>query len=90
MIREEYSAVRQPPKEANNFELKPTLISIVQQNQFTGHQSEDPNLCLGIFLRISHMVKRDGCNPNVIKLQFFPFSLSEIAAIEFESLSYGL
>ena len=35
------------------------------------------------------MVKRDGCNPNVIKLQFFPFSLSEIAAIEFESLSYG-
>ena len=30
VIREEYSAVRQPPIEANNFELMPTLITMVQ------------------------------------------------------------
>ena len=30
IIQEEYSAVRQPAIEANNFELKPTLIIMVQ------------------------------------------------------------
>ena len=43
IIQEEYFAVRQPAIEANNFELKPALITIVQQHQFTGHPSEDPN-----------------------------------------------
>ena len=43
IIRNEYSIVRQPPIRANNFELKPALITMVQQHQFTGHPSEDPN-----------------------------------------------
>ena len=30
IIQDEYSAVRQPPIEANNFELKPALITMVQ------------------------------------------------------------
>ena len=30
LIREEYSAVRQPPTKENNFELKPALITMVQ------------------------------------------------------------
>ena len=30
IIQEDYSAVRQPPIEAYNFELKPTLITMVQ------------------------------------------------------------
>ena len=30
IIQEEYSAVRQPTIEANNFELKPALITMVQ------------------------------------------------------------
>ena len=32
IIKDEYSAVRQPTIEANNFELKPTLITMVQQH----------------------------------------------------------
>ena len=32
VIRDDYSAVRQPAIEANNFELKPALITMVQQN----------------------------------------------------------
>ena len=41
-IQDEYSAVRQPAIEANNFELKPSLIIMVQQHRFIGHPSEDP------------------------------------------------
>ena len=58
MIREEYSVVRQPPIEANNFELKPALITMVQQNQFTGHPSKDPNEHVGRFLRMTNTIKR--------------------------------
>ena len=32
VIQAEYSTVRQPAVEANNFELKPALITMVQQN----------------------------------------------------------
>ena len=36
--------------EANNLKLKPALITMVQQNKFTGHPSKDPNEKLGRFL----------------------------------------
>ena len=42
VIQDEYSVVRQPAIEANNFELKLALITMVQQHQYTG-PSEDPN-----------------------------------------------
>ena len=71
VIQDEYSAVRQPAIDANNFELKPALITMVQQNQFTGHPSEDPNEHLGWFLRMANTVKLNGVRPEVIKLQCF-------------------
>ena len=37
IIQDKYSAIRQPIVDANNFELKPALITMVQQQQFTGH-----------------------------------------------------
>ena len=40
IIQEECSAIRQPTVDANNFELKPALITMVQQHQFTGHPTE--------------------------------------------------
>ena len=81
IIQEEYSAVRQPPIEANNFELKPTLITMVQQHQFTGHPSKDPNEHLGRFMRIANTVKLNGVRPYVIKI--FPFLLRDVAATWF-------
>ena len=36
VIINEYSTVRQPPIQENNFELKPALITMVQQH-LTGH-----------------------------------------------------
>ena len=89
VIQAEYSAVRQPAVEANNFELKPGLITMVQQNQFTGHPTEDPNEHLSIFLRMANTVKVNGVRPGVIKLHLFPFSLRDIGATWYESLPYG-
>ena len=63
IIQEEYSAIRQPTVDANNFELKPALITMVQQHQFTGHPTEDPNEHLGRFLRMANTVKLNGVRP---------------------------
>ena len=89
IIQEEYSAMRQPPIEANNFELKPALITMVQQHQFTGHPSEDPNEHLGRFMRMENTMKLNGVRPDVIKLQLFPFALRDVAATWFDSLPVG-
>ena len=68
IIHEEYSTVRQHAIEANNFELKPALITMVQQHQFTGHPSENPNEHMGRFMRMANTVKLNGVRPEVIKL----------------------
>ena len=82
--------MRQLAIEANNFELKPTLITMVQQHQYTRHPSEDPNEHLGRFLWMANTVKLNGVNPDVIKLQLFPFSLRDVVTTWFKSLPYGL
>ena len=46
--------------EANNFELKPALITMEQQHQFTGHLSEDPNDHMGRFTRMANTIKLNG------------------------------
>ena len=60
VIQAEYLAIRQPAVEANNFEQKPALITMVQQNQFTGHPTEDPNEHLGRFLGMANTFKLNG------------------------------
>ena len=87
-IQYKYLAVRQPAIDANDFELRPALITMVQQNQFTGHSTENPNEHLGRFLRIANSIKLNGVRPEVIQLQLFPFSLRDIAATWFNSLPY--
>ena len=75
--------------EANNFELKPSLITMVQKHQYTGHPSEYPNEHMGIFMRMANTVKLNGVRPEVIKLLLFPFLLRNVVATWFESLPYG-
>ena len=90
IIQEEHSTVRQLAIEVNNFKLKLALITMVQQHQFTGHPSEDPNEDMGRFMRMANTVKLNGVRPEVIKLQLFPFSLRDVAAAWFDSLLVGL
>ena len=81
--------MRQLAIEANNFELKLALITMVQQHQFTGHPSEDPNEHMGRFMRMANIVKLNGVRPEVIKLQLFPYSLRNVAETWFDSLPVG-
>ena len=84
-----FGVLQRPPAiDANDFELKPALITMVQQNQFTGHSTENPNEHLGRFLRIANSIKLNGVRPEVIQLQLFPFSLRYMAATWFNSLPY--
>ena len=62
---------------------------MVQQHQFIGHPSKDPNEHLGRFVRMENTVKMNGVNPDIIKLKLFPFSLRDVAASWFESMPYG-
>ena len=62
---------------------------MVQQHQFIGHPSTDPNEHIGRFMRMTNTVKLNGVKPKVIKPQLFPFSLRDVAATCFESLPVG-
>ena len=89
IIQEEYSTMRQPHIDANNFNLNPALITMVRLHQFTCHPSKDLNENLGRFMRMANPVKLNGVRPDVIKLQLFPFSLRDVVATWFDSLSVG-
>ena len=85
-IHNKYSAITQPAIDANDYELEPPLITMVQQNQFAGHSTENPNEHLGRFLRIANSIKLSGVKLEVIQLQLFPFSLRDMAITWFNSL----
>ena len=85
-IHNKYSAIKPPAVHANDFELQPALLTMVQQNQFAGHSTENPSERLGRFLRIAASIKVGGVKPEVIQLQLFPFSLRDMAITWFNSL----
>ena len=89
IIQDEYSVMRHAAIEANNFELKPALITMVQQHQFTGHPSGDPNEHMRRFMRMANIVKLNRVRLEVIKLQLFPFSLRDVETTWFKSLPVG-
>nr|GEZ19937.1 reverse transcriptase domain-containing protein [Tanacetum cinerariifolium] len=66
-------AIVVPPINANNFELKQTLINLVQSNQFTGRQ--DPHNHLRFFNKVTSTFRHLEVPNTTIKLLPFPFSL---------------
>ena len=63
---------------ANNFELKPQLVSLMQQNcKFYGLPLEDPHQFLAEFLQICDTVKTHGVDPEVYRLMLFPFAVRD-------------
>ena len=85
-IHNKYSAITPPAINANDFELNPALIIMVQQNQFAGNPTENPSEHLGRLLKIANSVILNGVKPEVIQLQLFPFSLQDMAITWFNSI----
>ena len=73
------TSISRPVIEANNFELKPSLLSMIQQNQFSGLPMEDPNLHLVIFLEYCDTIKLNEVSSDAIRLRLFSFSLRDKA-----------
>nr|GFA11333.1 reverse transcriptase domain-containing protein [Tanacetum cinerariifolium] len=72
-------AIVVPQINANNFELKQTLINLVQSNQFTGRQ--DPHNHLRFFNKVTSTFRHPEVPNTMIKLLLFPFSLEGKARI---------
>nr|GEU63462.1 ribonuclease H-like domain-containing protein [Tanacetum cinerariifolium] len=72
-------AIVVPQVNANNFELKQTLINLVQSNQFTGRQ--DPHNHLRFFTKVTSTFRHPEVPNTTIKLLLFPFSLEGEARI---------
>nr|GFA42148.1 reverse transcriptase domain-containing protein [Tanacetum cinerariifolium] len=72
-------AIVVPPINANNFELKQTLIYLVQSNQFTERQ--DPHNHLRFFNKVTSTFRHPEVPNTTVKLLLFPFSLEGEARI---------
>nr|GEU71047.1 reverse transcriptase domain-containing protein [Tanacetum cinerariifolium] len=68
-------AIVVPLINANNFELKQTLINLVQSNQFTGRK--DPHNHLRFFNKVTSTFRHLEVPNTTIKLLLFPFSLED-------------
>ena len=85
IVNDNYSGVRRQTINANNFELKLALISMVQQAQFSGSPLDDPN----IHLEICDTVKMNGVTEDTIRMRLFPFSLRDKVRGWLQSLQPG-
>ena len=74
------SSIRRPPIAANNFEIKPAIIQMIQTSvQFGGLATDDPNAHITNFLEICDTFKHNGVSDDAIRLRLFPFSLRDKA-----------
>ena len=57
-----------------NYEIKPNLLNLIQQNQFGGSASEDAGMHLNTFTELCDMMRMKDVDPNAVKICLFPFS----------------
>ncbi|XP_061348846.1 uncharacterized protein LOC133294212 [Gastrolobium bilobum] len=69
------SSIVRPTVEANNFELKPSLISLVARAQYSGADEEDPHEFIDRFLMICDTTKHNGVPADAIRLRLFLFAV---------------
>ena len=61
----------------HNFELWPTLISLLEKDQFSERPFENPNMHLRNFLVKCDIIKLNGVLTNAIRIRLFPVSLKD-------------
>ena len=72
-------AIRRPPIQTNNFELKGVTLQMLHNIQFHGLPSENPNAHLTSFIEVCDTVKYNGVIEEALRLRLFPLSLSDRA-----------
>ncbi|KAL6568028.1 hypothetical protein OROHE_003712 [Orobanche hederae] len=88
-INANFSRIRRPTIQTNNFEIKPAIIQMVQASQFCGLANNDPNAHIASFLEICDTFKNNGVTDDGIRLRLFPLSLRDKAKIWLNSLPPG-
>ena len=63
------TSIARPAINANNFEIKPSLIQMIQQSQFGGNEMKDPNTDLVNFIGLCGPIKINGVSDDAIKLR---------------------
>ncbi|MEQ5154371.1 hypothetical protein ABN254_21345, partial [Providencia rettgeri] len=74
-----------PPMENVNFHVHPTILTLVQNSQYSGLPSEDPNAHITRFIRACGMYRQEGVSEEIVRLKLFPFSVIGEAARWLES-----
>ena len=69
-------AIRRPPIQANNFELKGVTLQMLNNIQFHGLPSENPNAHLTNFIKVCDTLKYNGVTEEALRLRLFPLSHS--------------
>ena len=73
------TAIRRPPIQANNFELKSVTLQKLQNILFHGLPHENSNMHLANFLEVCDMIKYNGVTEEALMLRLFPLSLGDRA-----------
>ena len=75
-------SITRPSINSNNFEIKPSLIQMIQNTvQFFGISKEDPNDHIAEFLELCDTIKMNGVTEDALRLRLFPFTLKDKAKI---------
>ncbi|CAM8972960.1 unnamed protein product [Rhodiola kirilowii] len=69
------SPILAPAVDNRDFDLKTSTIQMIQANQFSGRDHEDPNSHLTTFLEVCDTFKINGVSDDAKLLRLFPFSL---------------
>ena len=67
--------ITQPAIAADDYEIKPYYLCLVQHNQFGGSDVEDACMHSNTFTKICDMMRIKDVDPDAVKLRLFPFSL---------------
>ena len=73
------TAIRRPPIQANNFELKSMTLPMLQNILFHGLPSENLNMHLTNFIEVCDTVKYNGVTEEALELRLFLLSLGDRA-----------
>ena len=70
-------AIRRPPIQVNNFELKLVTLQMLQNIMFHIFPNENPNMHLTNFLEVCDTIKYNGVTKEALRLRLFPLLLGD-------------